>query len=738
MQGGVQGVGFRPFVYRLAHDYGLVGWVRNNSGQVEIVAQGRPDSLTAFADALVSKAPPLACPKIAVCIDVEPLTADVFSILESTASAPPDIHVPPDYFVCDDCLSELRNPADRRYRYPFINCTQCGPRYSIIKCLPYDRPNTTMADFRLCPPCRAEYENPLNRRFHAQPNACPDCGPQLLFSGYGSIVNDSAKALCACIEALRRGDIVAVKGVGGYHLMCDAQNDNAVKRLRADKPRPHKPLAVMFPMDGGLATIRQSVVLNAAHEMIISGPVRPIVLVPLRASSRLSNSIAPGLNEIGAMLPYSPLHYLLLEEFNAPLVATSANVSGEPVLTERNDVEILLDHVADAFLHHNRPIERPADDPVFRVIANRSRPLRTGRGCAPVEIALPFTLAKPVLAVGGHIKNTVALAWDKRAIVSPHNGDLSSPRSMDNFEKVIHDLQRLYHVQAQQIVCDAHPHYASSRWALRTGLPVTSVYHHFAHASALAAEYPDIEKWLMFTWDGVGYGADGTLWGGETLLGHPGHWQHVATFRPFYPPGGDKAALQPWRSALALCWQAGVTWSNHNADTGLLYKAWQQRINCPQTSAVGRLFDAAAALTGVTHTATYEAQAPMMLEAIADGKTGEPIMLPLVKNSRGIMETDWAPLLPDLMNDRLDAGQRAADFHSSLAHSILTQAHNLRIEHSEFTIGLSGGVFQNRLLTEQAIALLNDDGFDVRLAEKLPCNDAGLSFGQLIEAGVRM
>lgn len=739
--GRVQGVGFRPFVYRLAHQLGLHGWVRNEAGTVEIWAQGAAAALETFEQALLAHAPPLARPKIASRSSAEPQIFENFEILPSRAEAPAHIHVPPDYFACDDCLRELRDPANRRYRHPFINCTQCGPRYTLIEKLPYDRLNTGMAAFAMCPDCRREYEDPLDRRFHAEPIACPACGPRLQFaSPVGTAVRDNVAALTQAVAALRAGRIVAVKGIGGYHLMCDARNDIAIARLRVKKPRPHKPLAVMFPARGadGLEAARDVAELTPEHEQWLRDPVRPIVLVDKKPHAPLSPRIAPGLREVGVMLPYSPLHHLLLEEFGGPLVATSGNVSGEPVLTENDDVNQRLAHVAEAFLHHDRPIRRPADDPVYRIIAGFARPLRHGRGSAPLELTLPFTLNKPVLAVGGHMKNTVALAWNDRIAVSPHIGDLDAPRSLGVFEQVITDLQKLYGVRAESIVCDAHPVYVSSRWARRAGLPVTPVLHHYAHASALAGEHPDVKNWLVFAWDGAGYGADGTLWGGETLLGMPGRWQRVGSLRPFYLPGGEKAGREPWRSALSLCWEVGVEWKTCPEDSILAHHAWQRRLNCPQTTAAGRLFDAAAALTGLNYRSSYEGQGPMLLEAACTGETGEAIPLPLTSNRQGIRETDWAPLLPFLMDQKLSLAQRAGGFHASLAQAMVAQANAAREEHGELTVGLDGGVFQNRVLAEQALSLLRANGFDVRLSHDIPCNDAGISYGQIVEAGAKL
>lgn len=740
ISGRVQGVGFRPYVYRLAHDFDLRGWVRNETGTVEIWVEGALAALESFEQALLQQAPPLARPRLASRSSAEPQAFETFKILPSREDAPARIHVPPDYFACDDCLRELYDPTNRRYRHPFLICTQCGPRYTLIGVLPYDRHNTTMADFAMCPECRREYENPLDRRFHAEPIACPACGPRLRFTAPGSSTDrDNKTALTHAVAALRAGKIIAVKGIGGYHLMCDARNDIAIARLRAKKPRPHKPLAVMFPARGadGLETIRAVAELTPEHEQWLRDPVRPIVLVNKKVHAPLSQRIAPGLREVGIMLPYSPLHHLLLEEFGGPLVATSGNISGEPVLTQNDDVSQRLSHVAEAFLHHDRPIQRPADDPVYRVIASFARPLRHGRGSAPLELTLPFTLNKPVLAVGGHMKNTVALAWDNRVIVSPHIGDLDAPRSLSVFEQVITDLQNLYDVRAQAIVCDAHPVYVSSRWARRTGLPVTPVLHHYAHASALAGEHGDVKNWLVFAWDGVGYGADGTLWGGETLLGSPGHWQRAGSLRPFYLPGGEKAGREPWRSALSLCWEAGLEWKQCPEDPMLAHHAWRRRLNCPQTTSAGRLFDAAAALTGLHYRSSYEGQGPMLLEAACTGDGAQAIPLPMTKNRQGFWETDWAPLLPFLMNSKLTVTERADGFHASLAQAMVAQANALREEHGELAVGLTGGVFQNRVLTERALAALRENGFDVRLMHQVPCNDGGISYGQIIEMGSR-
>ena len=544
------------------------------------------------------------------------------------------------------------------------------------------------------------------------------------------------------IAALEAGQVIAVKGVGGYHLVCDAADDAAVRRLRERKRRPYKPLAVMFPPRGedGLDAVREHLELDEVAAAAIADPARPIVLARKGASFRLSDQLAPGLGELGAFLPYSPLHHQLLRAFGRPVVATSGNISGEPVITDEGEAEQRLAGIVDGFLHHDRPIVRPADDPVVRPMASRARTIRLGRGLAPLERELPVRLPRPVLAAGGHMKVTVALAWKRRVVISPHIGELDSPRSNEVFRRVISDLQTLYSVNYDVIACDLHPGYSSTRWAEQQGLPLIRVQHHAAHASALAGEHPDVADWLVFTWDGVGYGSDGTLWGGEALAGRPGNWQRRASFRPFPLVGGDKAGREPWRSAAAMLWEQGLDPIDHlspqplSADEiRLAHHAWQQRINTFETSAVGRLFDAAAALVLGRHHASFEGQGPMELEHVArDGC--EALVLPLAADEAGVLRSDWAPLLPVLADGGLAADERAGIFHETMARAVLDQALRIRTEIHFDAVGLSGGVFQNRRLTERVAALLEDAGIDVHLHEEVPANDGGLCFGQAVEA----
>ncbi len=734
--GRVQGVGFRPFVYRLAAEHGLRGWVRNSGGEVEVHAEGDAASLEAFGAALLARAPPAARPRLLEQRAAERESLEDFHVLPSAQTAQPHVHVPPDLFACDECLAELRDPAARRFAYPFINCTQCGPRYTVIRALPYDRSNTSLAGFPLCADCAAEYADPLDRRFHAEPLACAACGPGLRWRAGTEAIRGNSASLAAALAALRAGRIVAVRGIGGYHLCCDAADEAAVARLRERKRRPAKPLALMVPWRGadGLDSARALARLSAAEAAALVDPIRPIVLSRRLPHAALAAGVAPGLEQLGLMLPYSPLHHLLLQDFGAPLVATSGNSSGEPVLTEPEEAEQRLKHVADGFLHHDRPIVRPADDPLVRVVAGAARPLRLGRGTAPLELELPASVAVPTLAVGAYLKNTVALAWGHRAVVSPHIGELASPRARHIFTQVIDDLQRLYGVRAERIAHDAHPDFPNSRWARASGLPTLAVWHHHAHAAALAAEYPGAAPTLCFTWDGVGLGADGTLWGGEAFLGSPGRWQRVASFRPFRLPGGERAAREPWRTALALCWESGCSWPAGEARAEpLLRQAFDAGVNAPATTAVGRLFDAAAALVGVRLDTSYEAEAPMCLEALC-GSDGAPLALPLAPDGAGVWRSDWAPLVRSLLEPTRTPAERAALLHASLAQALCDQACAVRERSGVARVGLAGGVFQNRVLTERVHAGLTSLGFEVLIPQQLPVNDAAISFGQLVEA----
>lgn len=757
ISGHVQGVGFRPFVYRLAQELKLAGTVQNLHGEVEVLVQGPPCDIERFCSDLMRRAPALARPQLASSTEAHAGALSGFRILDSAAAGERRVFVPADSFVCAQCLAEMGDPAERRYRYPFINCTQCGPRYTLIEALPYDRARTTMAGFALCPSCRREYSNPADRRFHAEPTACPVCGPSVWLTEGQARKRCEAElsceaALARAVELLAAGRVLAVKGVGGYHLICDALNQQAVLRLRGLKRRPGKPLAVMFPQGGpdGLDVVRQHARFTSLEAQLLTGPARPIVLVRRRPDTPLAAAIAPGLLEIGAFLPYSPLHQLLLADLNTPLVATSGNVSGEPVQTDPEEAQRVLGPLSDACLHHDRPIARPADDSVIRVMQQVPCAVRIGRGTSPLELALPVRLARPVLAVGGHLKTTIALGFEDRIVISPHIADMGSVRSEQVFAQVIADLQRLYGVAAAEVVCDAHPRYATHRWAQSCGLPVTAVWHHPAHASGLAAQHPPVEQMLVFAWDGAGLGEDGTLWGGETLLGGPGRWRRVASLRPFRLPGGDLAGRAPWRSAAALCWELGLDppeLPKRAEDRTLAHAAWERGIRCTPSSSAGRLFDAASALVLGLHEVSYEGQGPMQLEALAtqelEGSFGaqhailEESGLPQYCDLDGVVRLDWAPLVALWRTAAKDSAQRAWRTHAVLAASIAEVASRERRLNGVRHVGLTGGVFQNALLTHLAHEQLARAGFTVLLAGQVPCNDGGLSHGQIIELAAR-
>ncbi len=756
VEGRVQGVGFRPFLARLAHGLGLAGEVANVGGRVEGVVEGPADSIQAFMRRLRAEAPAGALIRALHERPDELRGFDSFSIHPAGAVASPlpgeggGAHLPLDQPPCPACLAELSDPHDRRCHHPFIACAACGPRVSMMAAMPWGRAHTGMAGFVLCPACRREFHDPSDRRFHAEAIACPSCGPRLWFVRDGARMEGDEAALAEAVALLRAGGLVAVRGVGGYHLMCDARNAYAVARLRERKHRPSKPLALMYPWAGadGLAALRRDVAPGPAEAEALVSAARPIVLLPgtpapLRGEGwGGEGGIAPGLAGIGVMLPSSPLHHLLLADFGGPLVATSGNRSGEPLVSRPEEAEARLAGIADAFLHHDRPILWPMDDPVRRVIAGRARPLRLGRGDAPLELDLPFALDRAWLAVGGQMKNAVALGWGERIVLSPHVGELDSPRGLARFAHTIERLQALHGVGAEAIAHDMHPGYEATRWAMEQPLPTRAVQHHAAHASALYAE-----AWmdggavpadmLVLAWDGLGFGEDGGLWGGEALLGRPGRWRRVASLRPFRLPGGERAAREPWRCALGLCWEAGLEGAGVpvGVDAGMLRQAWARGLNTPATRSMGRLFDAAAALLGLCARASHEGEAAMRLEATAMACGPSPAgaggvrELPWLDNE-GLLRLDWAPLLPMLLDASRPVAGRAMAFHASLARAAVRLAMRLNAE----GLGLSGGVMQNRLLVELIHAEAERAGVRLIMPSRVPVNDAGLAFGQLVEA----
>jgi len=733
--GTVQGVGFRPFVWRKATALGLAGSVANTAAGVLVEAEGSPAAVASLLRSLREDAPPNA--RIARCdVAREPPTgAAGFVIAESVASGARRGAILPDLATCPECLAEIADPASRRYRYPFTNCTHCGPRYSIVRDMPYDRARTSMAVFPMCADCRAEYDNPADRRFHAEAIACPACGPRLaLWDAAGRTIAAADDALLAAGAALRDGRVVAVKGIGGFHLMVDARNPAAVARLRRRKHRPDKPLAVMFPSLEALAPYAN---VDPAEAALLSGRERPIVL--LRQGRRaLADAVAPGGALIGAMLPYSPLHHLLLGDVGFPVVATSGNLSDEPIVTDEADALVRLGEIADCYLVHDRPIVRPLDDSVVRVIAGTPTVFRRARGYAPAPVEAGLTPG--ILALGGHLKAAVALTTESGAVVSQHLGDLDTPQGRDAYHAAVADLTRLYRTEPRAVVRDLHPDYYSSRVAAAHSAPVISVQHHVAHVAAVMAEHDLVAPLLGIAWDGTGDGGDGTIWGGEFIRITPSGWERVAHLLPFRLPGGEAAVREPRRSALGLLRAtfgdaafamddlapvAGFTAAERRTIAAMIARG----VGAPVTTSAGRLFDGVAALVGLSQRATYEAQAASALETAADACAADVVPYPFPVTADAPMMLDWRPAIRSLVTDVRTArpvSEVAAAFHGGLARAIVEVASRA----GEATVVLAGGCFQNARLAAESERLLEAAGRRVFRAHLVPPNDGGLSLGQ--------
>ena len=743
ISGLVQGVGYRPFVYRNAVSLGIKGWVKNNHGKVTLHIEGQQNRVNELLDLLLNHPPQAAIPKLQSKVSSHPLSLQSFSIEQSDSSCSGDVSIPSDQYICEKCEKELGDPTNRRFQHPFINCCECGPRFSIIRNMPYDRHQTSMGEFELCERCRQEYVSPEDRRFHAQPIACQDCGPTIRLCDSAGITHSVGELsiIASIAERLDAGDTIAIKSIGGYHLICDATNENAVAKLRHKKCRPHKPFAVMFPSlndDQNIKLLQNCVEMSEQEQELLSDKRRPIVLAKVYANSNIAKNVAPDLDILGAMLPCSPLHHLILNKFKKPIVATSGNINGEPLITDSQTAQNKLNNVTDCFVHNNRDIARPIDDSVMRIISNKALPIRIGRGFCPTEIELPFKIDEPILAVGAHQKSTVSIAWHNRLVVSRHIGDLNSPSMVSKFEACVEDIQHLYGVKPVKVVSDFHKGYASSKWASSSGYEQHTVQHHIAHASAWALDVNATESSLVFVWDGVGLGIDNTLWGGETFWGRPGNWQRVASFRPLKLQGGNIVSSQPWRSAAAMCWQCGLPQTSiesHDPE-GLVFKAWKQDLNCHLSSSVGRLFDGASfASLGLAST-SYEGQAGMRFECMAKVLLA-PIHLPLNERNDGIFEIDWRPLMPMLFDTKLSAQYKSEVFHSSLIEVIGNVTRTMSSIFEINQVGLAGGVFQNAVLVEGAVNLLERQGFCVELPTKFPVNDASISIGQVHEFAKR-
>jgi hydrogenase maturation protein HypF len=756
--GVVQGVGFRPHAFRLASELDLVGFVTNDSSGVIIEIEGPPGVLDRFQTRLVEEAPPLALIEAVVCTDMSCTDETGFRIDESTSSSGERTLVPPDVAACEACLLEVSDPSDRRYRYPFTNCTNCGPRFTIITDLPYDRPSTTMSTFAMCPECSAEYTDPVDRRYHAQPIACPTCGPRLTFEEGGRVRVGTDPAIAAFHLRLAAGGIVAVKGIGGYHLACDARSDEAIGELRARKGRVDKPFALMV---ANLSVAEELAFLDSDEMTTLMSPARPIVLLSARPGRFISHLVAPGSPMVGIMAPYSPLHHLLFapvpgSDSQPPqaLVLTSANLVDEPICYLDDEARVRLAGLADAFLTHDRPIRVPCDDSVVRMVDGQTQPVRRGRGYAPLPVNLPVAVA-PTLAVGGELKNTFCLAVGRHAWVSQHVGDMANLETLDAFSRGVEDSCRMHQVEPTRWAADAHPGYLSSRWAAsRATGPVVKVQHHHAHVAALMAEsgLDGSSPVIGVTFDGTGFATTSSgateVWGGEVLVADYEGYERAGHLRALPLPGGDAGVANPCRVAIAYLRSMGIDLDARlepvracqSIELGLVTRQVDTGTGVMATSSMGRLFDAVASLLGVRHRVSYEAQAAMELEALADTSRADPFAANWAFGIGDDLIMDPEPLLRRMIADLLSGADRAdlaLAFHRSVAYAIVAVTTRLRRNLGALPVLLTGGVFQNALLTRLTRISLEEAGVEVYTHRLVPPNDGGLSLGQAIIAGRR-
>ncbi len=770
LTGIVQGVGFRPFVFNLAVAHGLCGWVRNTSAGVQVHVEGRPEALDAFVHGLTTQAPPLAHIETVSVSDRSPGGHKDFTIVESLPQAGAYQLVSPDVATCPECLRELFDPADRRYGYPFTNCTNCGPRFTIIEDIPYDRPKTTMREFRMCPQCQAEYENPAHRRFHTQPNACPVCGPHLwlvdktgsllatsiatLQPGTTQVVTTDLGVIREASRLLQAGSILALKSLGGFHLACDATNREAVRRLRERKHRPSKPFAVMVAT---LDEVERHCSVTATEASLLTSPASPIVLLPWRDGSTIVRDVAPNNLYLGVMLPYTPLHHLLLREVGRPLVMASGNLSEEPIAKDNDEALRRLAPLADAFLLHDRGIHARYDDSVWFVPArDQPQPIRRARGYAPQPIRLGFPLAR-ILACGAELKNTFCLTQDRYALVSQHIGDLENLETLDHFEATVKHYEHLFRSSPVAIACDLHPDYLATRYgeqrAREQGLPLYAVQHHHAHIASCLADNdwsPAAGPVIGVAMDGTGLGTDGRIWGGEFLVAgyrsfeRRGHLQYLPL------PGGDAATRNPYRIALAYLYRClgeipalPFLASVPQEEIRTVRQMIDRDINTPLTSSCGRLFDAVSALLGVCLQASYEAQAAIELEMTMGGELGDgPGPYPFsIKTDGGEhvvrLESLFAALVQDLRSG-VPAPTISAAFHRTVCGIIAHMCQLIRADTGLGTAALSGGCFQNRQLLRLTVEELRARGFQVLMHRQVPCNDGGLSLGQAVIAHLQL
>jgi len=757
VRGTVQGVGFRPFVYRLGRGLGLDGWVRNDGGVVIIEAAGTPEALAAFTERLSSEAPPRARVSGVTVTALPAWLAEpgggfrVASSAEGAAATAPGMpapggEIPPDLATCDACLAELFDPADRRYRYPFLNCTDCGPRATIIDALPYDRERTTMRAFSLCPKCRREYADPADRRFHAEPVACPVCGPRLAWLADG-VLGHGEDALRAAERMIRAGGIVALKGLGGYQLICDAGNEAAVARLRARKRRPTKPFAVMV---ADLATARAYAEVDDVEAGLLTSIARPIVLLRPIPGGPLVGGVGPGAVRLGLFLPGTPLHHLLLADLAMPLVVTSGNRAEEPIAIDDAAAEDQLGSIADGFLRHDRAIRSRYDDSVTRVVSGRPSIIRRARGFSPEPLRLPIPAAEPVLAVGAQLKHTFTLAYQGAAFVGPHTGDLEQLATMDAFTGNLAHLSRVVGIEPRVVVHDLHPGYLSTQYAASLPGRRIAVQHHHAHVASCAAEHGVTGRYLGVAYDGLGLGDDGTLWGGEVFVADLVSYRRVARFGRAPMPGGAAAVRRPARMALGYLFgdpQGGLLASAEpflrrlpEREVATVGRMVARGVNSPLASSAGRLFDAVAALLGLCDDATYEGEAAVALEAAAGYAPG--IALPWrIDEQDGLWVFDPAPTLRAVLEEQRDGGSveaLAAGFHDAIAAVTVELCSRAAGRHGVRTVCLSGGVMQNQRLVSAMLSGLTAAGLHPLINETVPVNDGGISYGQAAVAAARL
>ncbi len=752
ISGVVQGVGFRPFLHRLALRHGLNGFVRNDSGGVEARLEGPDAAIDAFLTEMAAEAPPLARIDALRAVPAVPRGETSFRVLESRPSAGERLPVSPDVSTCDSCLVELSDPLDRRFGYPFITCTDCGPRYSVTLRMPYDRDRTTMRPFRMCPACDEEYSTASDRRYHSETNSCPDCGPRFWLEPTASVdapirvstQTDDEHPLAAAADRLREGAIVAVKGVGGFHLAVDATNEAAVRRLRRRKARDEKPFAMLVSSLDAAARLAE---VSPAAAGQLDAPERPIVVLPRRELARLAPGVSPGLSTVGIMLPSAPHQALLATAVGRPLVFTSGNLSNEPLVADNRDARESLSDIADWFLFHDRDISARIDDSVVRVVEGRPVFLRRARGYAPLPLRAPVAAPVPLLAVGGHLKSTFALMDADQVFMSPHLGNLESLETLEHFEDTLARFRELFGIEPEAVARDLHPAYLSTKWADELGVgPIVPVQHHHAHIAAIAAEHGVLEPVLGVAYDGTGFGEDGCVWGAEFLLSAPTGYRRLAHLRYAPLPGGDLAARQPWRAAagylsLAEDGESGAAFAGvSRRERQVVERQIRRRLNAPLWSSMGRLFDAAAAIIGVRGSSTYEGQAAMELESLAGTVEADPLPLPWTE-SDGMRILDPLPLLRRLASGvrrGQEPSELAAGFHEGVARATADLVLELSRERRIDRVALGGGVFQNARLLESTSRRLEHMGLDVLHPRSLSPNDGSISYGQAVIAAARL